>query len=247
MKKLIYIMMMVWVFCVDSQAQLQLVKLTDLENGLENHQNGKIPVFRSVLSHPGDTAQPKVVSSRLYDIYDNRNILAVINGQLVAFPKRMLAISNGFSPFKDLMGISNGYLKLEHGIGVARWTNPTISNGFFYFKGYASLPGMHEIKGTANTLSLVDWDPNQPSSTINSEDPDLPDDCWYWGTCDDHEYDFRLDLFLRELERTTNPWDMMNVMVDGVMMRMSAGALAAHLGNGAFRLGGGDGRMPEFP
>ncbi len=242
-----YIWMLLLVFSFKTNAQLQLVNLTDLEQGMQNHQAGKIPVFKSALLQPGQTDQPKVVTERLYDIYSSRNLMAVIDGQLVVFPKDLLAISNGFRPFRNLMNISNGFLKLKFGYGVAQWHQAEISNGYFYFRGFASLQGIHALKGTAATLSLAEWDSSQPSTAVTSDNPDEPYDCWDWGNCDDDEYDFELDLFLNELNRTHNPWDMVTVMVDGMLVEMPAGALSAHLRNGAFRLGGGDGRMPEFP
>lgn len=244
MKIIKYFWIVLLFFNSKSHAQLQLVNLNDLEQGMENHQMGKIPVFKSALLQQGVEGQPKVVSDRLYDIYDSRNLMAVIDGQLVVFPQEMLAISNGFKPFKNLMNISNGIFKLEFGYGVAHWNETEISNGFFYFRGFASLKGVQVLKGTASTLSLADWKPTQTSTAVTSDDTG---DCWDWGNCDDGEYDIELDLFLDELGRTHNPWDMVTVMVDGMLVEMSAGALSAHLRNGAYRLGGGDGRMPEFP
>ncbi|MFC3195284.1 hypothetical protein ACFODZ_13610 [Marinicella sediminis] len=229
-------------------AQLQLVDLGELKSGMEHHQSGKIPIFKSSLKLAG---KPKINLNAGLDVYDPNNLLAAIDGQLVVFPKAQLAISNGFKPFKDLMGISNGFLQLKNRYGVGVWTDQNISNGFLYFRGFASLKSFHVISDTAVTMTWRDYDPAQSSTELvsdGSENPDDPvDDCRDWGNCDDDEHDFELWWFLEELNRNHNPWDRIMVMLDGVMVEMSVGAVSAHLNNGAFRLGGGDGRMPEFP
>ncbi len=250
MKRMKFIWALLLVLSFNTHAQLQLVDLRDLRPGKENHQAGKIPVFRSALLNQSNESLPKVTSERIYNIYNQANLMAAIDGQLVVFPKQMLAVSNGFSPFKDLMGISNGYLKLKIGYGVAQWTQPSISNGYFYFQGFASLRGMHAMQESSTTLTLNEIELDQPSTTVITDDPDGDgdSDCWSGGgSCDDREYDIRLDWFLNDLNRQLNPWDRIMVMVDGVMVEMSVGALGAHLRNGAFRLGNGDRWMPEFP
>lgn len=227
-----------------AHGQLKLVDLTDLKPGMEHHQNGKIPVFRSALQLADS---PKVQTTGSADVYHPDNLLAVVDGQLVVFPKEQLAISNGFRPFRNLMNISNGFLQLKNRYGVGVWTDNSISNGFLYFRGFAALATLHKIQDSAVTLSLAEVDPTGPSTAVTSSDTSETYDCEDWGNCDDDEYDFELDWFLDELSRNYNPWDRIMVMVDGMLVEMSVGALSAHLRNGAFGLGGGDGRMPEFP
>ncbi len=239
MKKINVLWVIMLLVSFNLQAQLQLVSLTDLQAGKENHQAGQLPVFESALWRKNQAGLPKVTHERLYNLYDKKNLIAVLDGQLVVFPRDMLSISNGYSPFKDLMNVSNGFLKLKVRKGVGHWTAPGISNGLLHFIGFAPLKSMHELQGTATTISSNEVDEEQDSTSIITDDPD------YWD--DDNDYDIRLDLFLDELARNTNPWDMVMVMVDGVLVEMSAGAVAAHLGNGAYILVGGDRRMPEFP
>ncbi len=239
MKKISVIWITMLLVSFNLQAQLQLVNLNDLKEGKEHHQAGQLPVFESALWRKNQADLPMVSHDPLYNIYSKNNLMAVVDGQLVVFPKELLSISNGYSPFKDLMNISNGFLKLKVRKGVGHWSAPGISNGMLHFTGFASLKSMHLLQDTATTLSSNEVEDDQDSSNIISDDPG------YWD--DDDDYDIRLDLFLDELARHNNPWDMVTVMVDGVLVEMSAGALAAHLGNGAFILAGGDRRMPEFP
>ena len=241
MKHINTIIILLLAFSWQVHGQLQLVDLQDLKSGMEHHQDGKIPVFKSALKISGS---PEVFSGGSVDVYHPDNLLAVVDNQLVVFPKQELAISNGFRPFRNLMNISNGFLLLKNRYGVGVWNDNSISNGFLYFRGFADLSAIHTLRDDASTLTQQQADDHQSSTELVSQSSG---DCGNWGNCDDDEYDFELWLFLEELNRTHNPWDMVMVMVDGVMVQMSAGALGAHLNNGAYRLGGGDGRMPEFP
>ena len=244
MKHINTIIILLLAFSWQVHGQLQLVDLKDLQPGMEHHQDGKIPVFRSALKI---IDSPEVISGGSLDIYHPDNLLAVVDNQLVVFPKKQLAISNGFRPFRNLMNISNGFLQLKNRYGVGVWNDSSISNGFLYFRGFAALATLHKIQATAVTLTQAEYDSTQPSTAVTSTVPEHPDDCVDWGNCDDDEHDFELWWFLDELERNFNPWDRIMVMVDGMLVEMSVGAVSAHLRNGAFTLGGGDGRMPEFP
>jgi len=236
MKHINTIIILLLAFSWQVHGQLQLVDLKDLKPGMEHHQDGKIPVFNSALKIPGS---PEVHTTGAADIYHPDNLLAVVDGQLVSLAKDQLAISNGFKPFRNLMNISNGFLQLNTVEGIGVWNDNNISNGFLYFSGFADLAALHTLRTDAITLSLGDTDSSQSSSELVSSRG-----C---GHCDDEEYAFKLWVFLQELFSTHNPWDMVTVIVDGMMVTMPAGALGAHLNNGAYRLVRGDRRMPEFP
>lgn len=234
--KHIYTIILLLALSWQAHGQLLLVNLKDLKPGMEHHQDGKIPVFRSALKITGT---PEVLTTVTADVYHPDNLLAVVDGQLVSLAKEQLAISNGFRPFRNLMNISNGFLQLNTVKGIGVWNDNNISNGYLYFSGFADLASLHTLRADATSLTSAEADENPTSSELVSSPG-----CSH---CDDEEYQFKLWVYLQELNSTHNPWDTVTVIVDGMMVEMSAGALGAHLNNGAYRLGGGDGRMPEFP
>ncbi|WP_395376840.1 hypothetical protein [Marinicella sp. W31] len=225
-------------FSIHLNAQIQLVDLQSLDAGFSDYQSGKIPVFSSLMHHKGPHDLDLVLPEDThYDPYDKNILMAVIDNHLVLLPKKTLQISNGFSPFVDLMPISNGYLLLSKDKGIARWRYNSISNGYLKFKGFAKIDSFIAVADTGFNNLPHHGDEDMPVSAMSSTQDDD----------DDHYYDFLLDIFLRELFRNHNPWDYICVYVDGVKMEMSAGAVGAHLGNGAFRLVGGDRFNPEYP
>jgi hypothetical protein len=225
MKKINAMILFLLALSWQAHGQLQLVNLQELLPGMEHHQSGKIPVFKSALKVPGENL---VVTDAGLDLYDDANLMAVIDGQFVVLPKHQLAISNGFSPFNNLMNISNGFLQLNQSQGIGVWSELGISNGFLYFKGFASLPTMHAIKSSAVTISEEDVDPSKPSMQIPSNPEE---DCQGSEDCRDLEYNWKLWFLLQELNNKFNPWDEITVVVDGVIMTMTAGAVEAHLRN----------------
>ena len=221
-----------------SQAQLQLVNLQSLDNSYSDYQSGKIPVFSSLMHHKGpydlDLVEEKDTN---YDLDSPDIFMAVIDNRLLLLPKKYLQISNGL-PFVDLMPQVDGFLQLDKKNGLAKWKYNSISNGFLKFKGYARIDSFIAVAGTGFNNLPNHGGEEMPVTSFSSTQDD--DD-------NDHYYNFLLDMFLRELFRNHNPWDMICVIVDGVKMEMSAGAVGAHLRNGAFILVGGNHFNPEFP
>jgi len=219
------------------QAQVQLVDLQSLDSSYADYQSGKIPVFSSLMHHKGpydlDLVLPEDTN---YDPDDADIFMAVIDNRLVLLPKKYLQISNGL-PFVDIMSISNGFLQLSKKNGMARWRYNAISNGYLKFKGYAPIDSFIAIAGTGiNSLPNNSGEEMPVTALASTQDDD-----------DDAYYDFLLHNFLRELSRNFNPWDYICVYVDGVKVEMSAGAVSAHLRNGAFHLAGGNRFNPEYP
>ncbi len=224
MKKIMTLITALMLCSFQLNAKLQLVNLADLRAGMEHHQQGLIPVFKSQWQDNSQQSIPQVVNQRIYNIYHRNNIIAVVDGQLVVFPKRDLSISNGLSPFKDLMGISNGLGKLKPGLGIGVWDNPDASSSLISFLGFAPLESIHLLKGTAVTVSNSQINRNLNSTTISSFDSTA-------STTDD---DIKREIWVIDILSRHNPWDFIWVRVDGMMVKMSAGALVSHVDNGAF-------------
>ena len=224
-------------FSLHLSAQVQLVDLQKLDASYSDYQTGKIPVFSSLMHHKGPHDLDLVLpEDTQYDPNDKNILMAVIDNHLVLLPKKELQISNGLSPFIDLMQISNGFLMLSKEKGIARWRYNSISNGYLKFKGFAKIKSFIAVADTGYNNLPHSGDEDMPVTALSSTQDD-----------DDEHDRFLLEIFLRELSRNLNPWDYICVYVDGVKMEMSAGAVSAHLRTGFFKLAGGNQFNPEYP
>ncbi len=86
MKKIYTLIILLVLTSFQLKAQLQLVNLEKLDESFITHQSGQIPVFKSLMLRQGPT-EPKLIldPSSPLELRDSRNLIAVVDQQLVVF------------------------------------------------------------------------------------------------------------------------------------------------------------------